>query len=182
MSIAQWLIGKLGLTSKSYPKDYWPSVVLLLKDPVFPMPEEVLQTAQASWGAHAPVESLGALKNSASYILRCGGLLFSVNCGTGRYGVEGQESTEALQRPWDQHKAWMSIDLPNARNEELRKAGDLGGSYKLLLIFAFKSWSQNCVGIYFPAESITIPNFGELAESIEWARRNGQDLTFLDSK
>jgi len=180
MSVLRWLRKKSRLPAKLYPSDYWPCVVLLLSEPTFPTPEEVLQTAQASWSAHAPVEHVGELKRSASHILCCGGLFFSVHCGGERYNVDGQERNEALQRPWDEHRAWLSVDMPNARNAELYKTKELGGSYKLLLVFVFKSWSQNCVGAYFPAEGVTILNLGDLAESIRWGRRNGVDLSFLD--
>jgi hypothetical protein len=36
------------------------------------------------------------------------------------------------------------------------------------------------LAIFFPAERTTIPNFGELAASIQWGRRTGLDLSFLD--
>jgi hypothetical protein len=179
MTILRRLLMRFGSAPRSYPKDYWPCVVILLREPHFPAPEEVLRTAQASWGVHAPVESVGKLKEGASYILRSGGLIFSVRFGVDRYGVEGQQPIEVLQRPWDEHKAWMSIDMPNERNEHLYKTKALGGSYQLLLVFAFKSWSANCLGVYFPAEGVTIPNLGELSESIQWGRKNGLDLDFM---
>jgi hypothetical protein len=74
----------------------------------------------------------------------------------------------------------MSVDLPNLRNEALYRSGDLKNMYKILLVFVFLCWSNNCLGIYFPSESVTIPNFGDLAASIQWGRRAGLNLGFLD--
>lgn len=74
----------------------------------------------------------------------------------------------------------MSIDMPNERCDKLSRQRALGDIYKVLLIFAFLSWTQNCAGAHFPAEGITIPNLGGLAESIQWGRRNGLDLAFLN--
>jgi hypothetical protein len=179
MTVLRRLLERFGKGTTSYPKDYWPSVVMLLREPHIPTPEEVLRTAQESWGVHAPVESVGKLKGNTGYILRSGGLIFSVQFGADRYGVKGQQAIEALQRPWDEHKAWMSVDMPNERNERLYETRALGGSYQLLLVFAFKSWSANCLGVYFPAEGVTIPNFGELTESIQWGRKNGLGLDFM---
>jgi hypothetical protein len=50
----------------------------------------------------------------------------------------------------------------------------------MLLIFVYKLWSGNALAVFFPAERVTVPNFGELADSIQWARRAGLDLKFLD--
>jgi len=52
--------------------------------------------------------------------------------------------------------------------------------YKVLLIFVFLSWANNCLTVYFPAEGVTIPNFGDLTQNIRWARRAGLDLSLLD--
>jgi hypothetical protein len=179
MIVLRRLLSIFGVPARSYPKDYWPSVVILLKENQVLSPEDILSRAQASWGAHAPVEAIGKLKDSASYIFRSGGLIFSVNFGAGRYCVEGREHLEVLQRAWDEHTSWMSIDMPNETNDHLYKTKALGSSYQLLLVFAFKSLSANCTGVYFPAESVTIPNFGELAGSIQWCRKNGLNLEFL---
>lgn len=114
-----------------------------------------------------------------SYILTGGTLAFSVNLGSGSYGLEGQEPSEAQQRPWNVHGASLSIDAPTANVEKLRNSKTLGAVYQLLLVYALKSWSPNCLGIYFPAESITVPNLLDLAQSLQWGRQNGIDLSFL---
>jgi hypothetical protein len=175
----RWLRGKLGITDKDDSKGDWPCVVLLLKEPHFPSSEEAVQVGQASWGAHAPVELMSTANGGKSYILASGKFVFSVNFGSVPYGLEGQEPSEAQQRPWDEHNAWLSIDAPTQNVEKLRQSKTLGGVYQLLLVYALKTWSPNCLGIYFPSESITVPNLGGLAESLQWGRQHGIDLSFL---
>jgi hypothetical protein len=75
--------------------------------------------------------------------------------------------------------AWMAIDSPYTTVVTLIEKDALAEIYKCLLIYAFKIWSPNVLAIFFPAERLTIPNFGDLAESIQWARRAGTDLKFL---
>ncbi|MGA2216976.1 MAG: hypothetical protein ABSG51_02770 [Terracidiphilus sp.] len=179
MNSLQWLKRKLGVTSKADRRDDWPCVVLLLEKPFFPSPKEAVQTGQASWGAHAPVELMSVANGGNSYILTSGTFVFSVNVGSGQYGPEGQEPSEAQQRPWDEHRAWLSIDAPTANVEKLRQSKSLGGVYQLLLVYALKSWSPNCLGIYFPCEGVTLPNLGELSLSLQWGRQNGINLSFL---
>ncbi len=179
MNILQWVRWKLGITTEADRSDDWPCVVLLLKEPLFPSLEAAVQVGQASWGAHAPVELMSVANGGKSYVLTSGTFVFSVNLGAGPYGLEGQEPSEAQQRPWDEHKAWLSVDAPTAKVEKLRQSKALGGVYQLLLVYALKSWSPNCLGIYFPSESITIPNLGDLAQSLQWGRQNGIDLSFL---
>jgi hypothetical protein len=179
MNPLKWLRWKLGITSEADRKDDWPCIVLLLKKPLFPSPEEAVQTGQESWGAHAPVELMSIANGGKSYILTSGTFVFSVNFGSGPYGLEGQEPSEAQQRPWDEHNAWLSVDAPTQKVEKLRQSTALGGVYQLLLVYAFKTWSPNCLGMYFPAESVTVPNLGELSQSLQWGRQNGINLSFL---
>jgi hypothetical protein len=96
------------------------------------------------------------------------------------YGGGGREPTEFLQRPWDDHRAWMSIDMPKGRNRSLSEQRALGLIYKVLLVYAFLMWGPNTLAVFFPGEGVTIPNFGELAACIQWALRTGLDLSFLD--
>jgi hypothetical protein len=125
------------------------------------------------------VELMDVANRGKSYILTSGKFVFSINLGSGLYGLEGQEPSEAQQHPWDEHKAWMSIDAPTAKAEKLRQSGTLGRVYQLLLVYALKSWSPNCLGIYFPSEGITLPNVGDLTQSLQWGRQNSIDLSFL---
>jgi hypothetical protein len=180
MGILQRILARCGVARTPDRKDDWPSTVLLLKAPLFPTPEEAVATGQEAWGAHAPVKLMSLANDGKSYILTCGTFVFSLHLSSERYGVVGQEPSEAQQRPWDEHQAWFSIDAPTAKVEKLRQDKTVGDVYKLLLVYAFKRWSSNCLGIYFPAESVTVPNLGDLAQSIQWGRKNGIDLSFLD--
>jgi regulator of protease activity HflC (stomatin/prohibitin superfamily) len=74
----------------------------------------------------------------------------------------------------------MSIDSPHQKCAELSEHNALADIYKVLLIFAFVVWSPNALAVFFPAERVTVPNFGELSKSIQWGRKNGIDLSFLD--
>jgi hypothetical protein len=174
----RWLRNKLAPQPKVDEQKVWPSVVMLLKEPVFPNAEEVIKIANACWGQTTPVELAATEDSGSTYTLRRGNKAFSIHQGRRPYDVEGQEPTEILQRPWDEHRAWLSIDMPLVA-EGLRETKAWGESHKLLLIYAFKSWSPNCLAIYFPAEGVTVPNLGDLAESIRWGRQNGLKLAFL---
>jgi hypothetical protein len=181
VNIIQRVLKRIAHGLERYQDDDFPSVVLLLREPEFPDPEALLRTAQESWGANGPVTLLGTLRQKRSYIFHCGKTAFSIHCETRPYGNgEGREPLEALQRPWDEHKAWLSVDFPYGKNRKLSAEGELGNVYKMLLIYAFKIWSSNALAIFFPGEHVTVPNFGELAESIQWGRRTGLDLKFLD--
>ncbi len=136
--------------------------------------------AQQAWGNAGPPKMAGALREGASLVIQCGPLSYSVHCTRERYSNPGPQPMEILQNPWNDHTCWMAVDLPNLRNEALFRARDLGMMYKTLLIFVFLSWSNNCLGVFFPGERTTVPNFGDLAASINWCRQAGLDLRFLD--
>jgi hypothetical protein len=122
------------------------------------------------------------LNNGSSYVLRAGKLIFAVHQAPQRYEVEGREQNNLLQRPWDEHTAWMSVDFPAITTAKLREIRSLGSYYKMLLIYVFLCWSPNCLAVYFPMEGVTVPNLGDLAESIKWARQSGINLEFLEDK
>ena len=168
------------LNARRYPADHWPSVVVLLAEPLFPSTDELVARAQKAWGNAGQVRLVGTMRDSASHAFQCGPMYFAVHCAQARYGGEVSGGSDILLRPWNDHRAWMSVDMPNQRNEALYRSGALGDMYKVLLVFVFLSWSNNCLAIYFPAERITIPNFGDLAGNIQWGRRAGLDLSFLD--
>jgi hypothetical protein len=180
MGFLDKLLGKASAVGKTYPADYSPSVVMLLREARFPSAEDVLATAQRAWGANGPVERLATMREGASHVLRGGQMVYSIHTNAGRYGGPVEGGGPVLMRPWNEHTAWMSIDMPHLRCEDLRRGQALGDIYKALTIFAFLSWNENALGVYFPSEGITVPNVGGLAESIQWGRRNGLDLSFLD--
>lgn len=168
------------LSTGRYPPDSWPSVVVLMAQPSFPSEQEIVSRAKQAWGKAGAPSVAGTLRDGASLLIQCGPLSYSVYCSHERHGKSGRQPMEILQRPWDDHTCWMGVDLPNLRNEALFRAGDLGMMYKTLLIFVFLAWNNNCPGVVFPGEGITVPNFGDLAASINWARRTGLNLAFLD--
>jgi hypothetical protein len=65
--------------------------------------------------------------------------VFSINSGEYPYRIKGQERSESLQRPWEEHRASMAIDAPTANVEKLREEKTLGDVCKLLLVYALKS-------------------------------------------
>jgi hypothetical protein len=152
---------------------------MLLKEPILPSAEEVVKVANECWGQTTPVELAATENGGSTYILQRGSKVFSIHQGRKPYDVEGQEPTQILQRPWDEHRAWLSVDMPLVA-KGLRETAAWGESHKLLLIYAFKSWSPNCLGIFFPTEGVTVPNLGDLAESIRWGRQNDLKLDFLN--
>jgi hypothetical protein len=184
MNLFQRLTGRLTGMRNRYGDDDWPSVVLLLREPDFPAPRALLELAQKAWGAGGPIKVVGTLNEKRSHVFSCttahGPLWFSIHRVPERYGGEGREPLELIQKPWDEHRGWMAIDSPHQRNNKLAREKALGEIYKVLLIYSFLIWSPNVLAIFFPAERTTIPNFGELAASIQWGRRTGLDLSFLD--
>jgi hypothetical protein len=162
-----------------YPADYWPSVVVLMSQPVFPSGDEILSHAQTAWGNAGQAKLAGTLRNGASHVIHCGPMTFSIHCTNAKYGQLSERGDGILQRPWDDHSAWMSVDLPKLRTQALSEAGELANMYKVLLVFVFLCWNDNCLGVYFPGEGVTVPNFGDLAASINWGRQNGLNLNFL---
>jgi hypothetical protein len=180
VKIIQRVLKRITHGPERYQEDDFPSTVLLLREPKFPEPDALLRAAQESWDANGPVTLLGTLRQKRSYIFHCGKIAFSVHCEARPYGGDGREGLEVLQRPWDEHKAWLSIDFPYGKNRLLNAEGELSNVYKMLLICAYKLWSDNTLALFFPGEGITVPNFGGLAESIQWGRQAGLDLRFLD--
>lgn len=184
MGVVRKLIGRILGARTCYNDDDWPSVVLLLREPEFPEPETLVRVAEEAWGAGGPVKIIGTLRKKQSYCFSChtssGPLWIAIHTQARRYGSEGREPLEIMQRPWDEHQAWMAIDSPYTTVVKLIEGNALAEIYKCLLIYAFKIWSPKVLAVFFPAERLTIPNFGDLAASILWARRAGHDTKFLD--
>jgi hypothetical protein len=184
LNVLQRILKKITALPERYQENDFPSVVLLLRNAEFPPPEEMLRIARESWGTDGSVELLGTLRKKASYMFSCrtskGAMMLSVHTRPQPYGGRGREPTDVLQRPWDEHQAWMSIDLPYGNNRKLAAERALADIYKAQLIFAFKVWAPNVLAVFFPGEGVTIPNFGDLAGCIQWAHRAGLDMSFLD--
>jgi hypothetical protein len=142
--------------AERYEEDDFPSVVLLLREPDFPEPEGLLDIAQRAWGRGGPVEVVGTLGKKRSYVFSCqtsyGPLWFSIHTVGQPYGGDGREPLDVLQRPWDEHRAWLSIDSPHQSNKKLATENALSDIYKVLAIYAFLIWSPNVLAVFFPAE------------------------------
>ena len=156
----------------------WPSIVFLLREPHLPSSEEALQLARNAWGAAGPVELVGTV-GEHSFVFQASELTFALHAGAVRYEIGGVSLAAAPQQCWDQHNAWLAVDLPGRRCEEHRQAGKLADAYGSLMFFVYKYWSPNCLALYFPDEGVTIPNLGDLIQSIRWSATNGVDLRFL---
>lgn len=156
----------------------WPSIVFLIRDPHLPSPKEALQLARQAWGAAGSVDLIKTVRENC-YVFRASDLIFGLYAAPGRYEIDGLSRPAVQQQCWDQHTAWLSVDLPGRRTEDLRKAGTLASAYGSLMFFVNKYWSPNCLAIYFPDEGVTIPNQGDLIQSIRWSAGNGADLRFL---
>jgi hypothetical protein len=162
----------------------WPSVVLLLSEPVLPNAKEAIEMAKAAWGAARPVELVGTV-GTHNFVIRVAPLTFAIHAVAQPYQVDADGASTEQQRCWDQHKAWLAVDLPGKSAIALRASGQLAGAYKVLMFFPFKHWSQTCLALYFPAERTTwatLPNRGDLIQSMRWARQNGIDLDFLKER
>lgn len=177
----KWIRDKLRLTRLDSSIEDCPSVVILLKEPQIRTPEESLNIVRNALGANTDVELIQTLNDGCTHVIRDGKFLFSFHQYQQRYKVPGRPSAVLLQKPWEEHKAWLAFDLPTQSSVKLKEIDSLGLSYKVLLVFAFLSWSPNCLAVYFPAEAVTVPNLGDLADSIHWARRNGLNLDFLNT-
>jgi hypothetical protein len=177
----QWLREKLRLSrSDSTPENY-PSVVILLREPQIRTSNESLNLVRRALGAGIDVELIGVLDNGNAHIIRNGKFFFTFHQASQRYEVPGYEPIGLVRKAWDENKAWVAFDMPTQSSAKLREIDSLGTAYRLLLVFTFLCWSPNCLGVYFPAERVSVPNLGDLADSINWARRNGQNLDFLNT-
>ncbi len=167
--------------AETHDREEWPSIVLLLHEPVLPSAEQAVEMARAAWGAAGAVEFLGAV-GPHNFAIRVAPLTFAMHAVGQRYDIDPEKLSAEQQQCWDQHKAWLAVDLPGKAAAALRERGQLAGAYKALMYFPFKHWSQNCLALYFPAEGSmrsTLPNHGDLIQSIRWARQSGIDLDFL---
>src|SRR5262245_13583477 len=156
----------------------FPSVVLLLREPLLPSAEQALEMARSAWSAAGPVELAGSVSPHC-HAVRASELFFAINAAPQRYEAGPTIASQVYQLCWDHHTAWLSVDLPVARVAELRANKQLEKAYSTLLFFVYKHWSSNCLALYFPAEGVTVPNLGDLAGSIRWCRQNGTNLDFL---
>jgi hypothetical protein len=173
-----WLRNRFSRTTLKSEVDSWPSIVFLLCQSHVHTPEEAVHMCEDAWGAAHRIELIGIV-SEGHYAIKAGPLFFAFHSVNETYRVQGLQLTQVQQQAWDQHTAWMSIDLTRSRERILREEHSLGVAYKPLIYYASRNFSPNCLALYFPAEGVTVPNLGELIGSIRWRRMNGIDLSFL---
>jgi hypothetical protein len=162
-------------------EDDWPSIVFLLREAVLPTAEQAAEMARAAWGAAGQVELLGTV-GPHNFVIRIAPLTFALHAFGARYEADPGPLNAMQKECWDQHKAWLSVDLPGRRVEALRQSRQLAPAYRSLMYFVLKHWSPNCSALYFPSQQATLPNYGDLIESIRSARRDGINLDFLKER
>ncbi|MBT9331179.1 hypothetical protein [Paracidobacterium acidisoli] len=167
------LLQRLGqfLGRKRNDKEVWASVVLLLQTAPSLSDEALLAAARAAYRNIENVEIVGRLDNTR--ILRISSLLISVIIADAPYihpshPVE-EASQSAYDRAWSEQRAWLSIDAPQTtgKPKEARMA-----VYKVLMVLAEHLWSDQCTGLYLPAEGITAPSMGEWGPTLRWFGEN----------
>jgi hypothetical protein len=160
-------------------EEKYPSLVLLLEDPISLAQEAILKLAIEVWGDSDSQGSIERGRHGRLWTVSVSDVLFGFRGGTGRYRRPRHEANQARQRVWDRHQAWLEVDYPDgAKIPE----PEWPGCYKLLFLMANHLWSENCLGIYLPVQGVTVPNMGELIASIRWAATNGTPLPFLHDR
>jgi hypothetical protein len=151
-----------------------PSLVLLLASPVQMTHEIVVELAAQAWGG--PEGASIARGHEGRWLIRVSEVPFLLRSGQHRYRRHGHETNQARQRVWERHKAWLAVDYPDGPKVP---ESAWPSFYKLLFLMANQMWNENCLGLYLPAQRVTVPNMGDLIESIRWAANNGTPLPFL---
>lgn len=163
------------VSGSSPEEDAYPSVVLLLESPRDLTKETALRLAERAWGGAEGVSITGAARRGA-WIIEASDVLFGLRSGVSRYRAETGKANATRQRAWLEHKAWLAVDYAEGRNTP---ESEWPACYKLLFLMVHQLWDENCLGLYLPAQGVTVPNVGDLIASIQWAGRNGTPLAFL---
>jgi hypothetical protein len=82
----------------------WPSIVLLLEQPVLPNAEQAVEMATEAWGAAGSVELLGTV-GPHNFVIRVLPLTFALHAVGNRYEVDTPPLPEVQKQSWDRHKA-----------------------------------------------------------------------------
>lgn len=151
-----------------------PALVLLLESPLELTREAALELAAQAWGEADRPPS--ADRHKGGWLLRVSEISFTLRSARVRYRRRGHETSQVRQRVWDRHRAWVAVEYPDGPKIP---EWQWPSCYKLLLLMAHELWDENCLGVYLPAQGITIPNMGDLIGSIRWAGNNGTPLPFL---
>lgn len=138
--------------------------------------EMTLDLAAQAWGGPESPPSIAGRPGGGKWLVRVSNVLFGIRARRTRYRGPGYEPNEVRQRAWDRHRAWLAVDYPEGPR---MPEAEWPACYKLLFLMANQLWDENCLGLYLPAQKITIPNMGDLIASIRWAANNGTPLPFL---
>jgi hypothetical protein len=169
-------LGSVVTGSPDEEEDPCPSLVLLLETPVELTRESAIELAAQTWGESKSQVSIARASRKGRWLIRVSDVLFGVRSGTDRYRRPGQETSQVRQRVWERHSAWLAVDYPDGPK---MPESEWPSCYKLLFPLANQLWDENCLGLYLPVQGVTVPNMGNLIESIRWAGKNGTPLPFL---
>lgn len=153
-----------------------PSLVLLLESPVELTRETAIELAAQTWAESDSEVSIARGHRGGRWLIRVSDVRFGVRSDRARYRRTGRETSQARQRVWDRHTAWLAVDYPDGPKIP---ESEWPSCYKLLFLMANQLWNENCLGLYLPVQGVTVPNMGDLIESIRWAGKNGTPLPFL---
>jgi hypothetical protein len=160
-------------------EEAWPSLVLLLKEYRPLSDEQLLQLADKCYGMRSPEGRISpeiVSNTKVGRVLRVQFFFLHIPEENARYEVEGRETSEIRQRPWDEHTAWRSVDFPKQKGSNPAKRPE---EYMLIFVLITQLWDENCLALYVPEHGITVPNLGGWKESLIWAGKNGSNLDFL---
>ena len=156
-----------------------PTVVLLLERPIHLTRQSALELAVRAWGDSDSFAEIVHRRVRGRWLVRVSDVLFGMRSGTRRYRRRGDEGNQTRQKAWERHRAWLEVEYPEAAKVP---ESEWASCYKLLFLMANSLWGDNCVGIYLPAQNVTVPNVGDLIASIRWAGNNGTPLPFLHER
>lgn len=169
-------LGSVVTGSSNEEEDLPPSLVLLLERPLELTRDAVLELATEAWGESGNEASIERGRSGGRWLVRVSDVRFGIRCGTGRYRRQGNESNEVRQRVWERHGAWLEVDYPDAKK---MPESEWAACYKALFLMASHLWGESCFGLYLPVQDVTVPNMGDLIDSIRWSAKNGIPLPFL---
>jgi len=167
-------LGSVVTGSPDEEDDPCPSLVLLLESPLQLTRQSALNLAAETWGEPGCERSIA--RRNGGWFIRISDVPFVLRSSRHRYRRHEEEANQARQRVWDRHGAWLAVDYPDGPRMPVSAWSTC---YKLLFLMANQLWDDNCLGLYLPAQQVTVPNMGDLIASIRWAANNGTPLTFL---
>jgi len=174
MRRAMRFLGSVVTGSPDEDEEPCPSLVLLLDSPMELTEGAALDLATQAWGESGSEPSVS--NRRGRWHVSVSEILFVLHCGRGPYRRRGHETNQVRQRVWERQRGWIAVEYPD---EPRIPESAWPACYKLLFLMANQLWDDRCLGLYLPAQGITVPNMGDLIGSIRWAGNNGTPLPFL---